>query len=328
MDKNSLPYLKSIDLSKRILEIGPLMDPIVPKSEEAPFVYYADIRSTKDIIEIYRHDPNVDRKQIVGIDFVVSESYSKTFRDVEPFDYIIMRHVIEHVPQLILFFQDVSTALRDGGKLLLTIPDARFSFDHCRTPTSFAELYDIYKRGDGISAARVLDSILCVDMSSNIEDQPDLLTNYLHVPNGHGTANVAIQAYNAAIEGEKFDVHFGVFSPATFLLNTYYMTEAGLFPYEVSEYYVPDGFSIEFHATLTKNESIQNVKEEQDSHLKKIAQRLAEINEDQSKVFDPQRNNAMLDHISYLSRELSLMANSFSWKSTGWIRKLAKRARK
>ena len=324
MNTDKLPYLETIDLTKRILEIGPLTDPIFIKSNEAPNVYYADIRSTEEVKAFYKGDPNVPQNLIVDIDFVIEKSYSETFKNVESFDYIIMHHVIEHVPQLIRFFLDVSTALGDGGKLILTIPDARYSFDHYRVPTSFAELYDIYRRGEETSAARVLDGLLSVDMSSNQDHDPDIKTNYMHVPNGRGTVNEAIKAYEAATQGEQFDVHFGVFSPATFLLNIYYLTEAGLFPFELTDFYSKEGFSIEFHAILTKKASIQTDNEQRQIPLETIKKRMAEIGENQSDIFDPQRYNALLHQVFYQAGEIKLMANSVSWKITGIIRKMAK----
>ena len=327
MNTDKLPYLAAIDLSKRILEIGPLTDPIIIRSNEAPNVYYADIRSTEEVKAFYKGDPNVPQNLIVDIDFVIDNSYSETFKNEEPFDYIIMHHVIEHVPQLIRFFIDVSTALKDGGRLILSIPDARYSFDHYRVPTSFAELYDIYRRGEEVPAARVLDGLLSVDMSSNPDNNPDLMTNYMHVPNGRGTVNEAIKAYDDALQGEEFDVHFGVFSPASFLLNIYYLTEAGLFPYELTEFYTYEGFSIEFHAILTKQESIQTDKEKRQILLDAIKKRMVETGESQSDKFDSQRYNALMDQIFYQAGEIKLMANSFSWKITGIIRKLAKSLR-
>ncbi|MDR0875136.1 MAG: class I SAM-dependent methyltransferase, partial [Clostridiales Family XIII bacterium] len=241
MSEKNIPYLDTMDRTKRILEIGPLSNPMVAKTKDTPHVYYADIRSTEGVKGLYQGDATVTERQIADIDFIIETSYAETFRDVEPFDYVLMRHVIEHVPELIRFFLDVATVLKEGGKLCLTVPDARYSFDHYRMPTSFAELYDIYRRGEKTSPARVLDYALSVDMSSNPEKREGIATDRYHVPNGHGTAREAIRLYDAAAGGETFDAHYSVFSPATFLLNLYYLTEAGLFPYELSDFQVPDG---------------------------------------------------------------------------------------
>jgi SAM-dependent methyltransferase len=318
MIENSIPYLETIDRTKRILEIGPLSNPMVVKNEDTPHVYYADIRSTEGVKGLYKGDFTVTKRQIADIDFIIETSYAETFRDVEAFDYVLMRHVIEHVPELILFFLDVSTVLKEGGKLCLTIPDARYTFDHYRMPTSFAELYDIYRRGVKTSPARVLDYALSVDMSSNPEKCSDIATDRYHVPNGHGTALEAISAYDAASGGEIFDAHYSVFSPATFLLNIYYLTEAGLFPYELSDFHVPDGYTLEFHAVLTKRDGIQDDPSAQAPLLLQIKQYLSMIAEDPSAAFDPQRYNVLID-------EISLMANSFSWKCTKGLRALANR---
>ena len=47
MRRDFASYVSDIDVSKRILEIGPLNDPIFSKQEAN--VFYADIRSTDEV---------------------------------------------------------------------------------------------------------------------------------------------------------------------------------------------------------------------------------------------------------------------------------------
>ena len=82
-------WISDIDFDKRILEIGPLAWPNVNKNQYKN-VFYADIRSTKDIKELYRNDKNVPNNEIVDIDFIIGEGgYSETLKNVEKFDYVI-----------------------------------------------------------------------------------------------------------------------------------------------------------------------------------------------------------------------------------------------
>ena len=47
-------YVSDMDVSKRILEIGPLANPIFTKRDAN--IFYADIRSTDEIKELYAKD--------------------------------------------------------------------------------------------------------------------------------------------------------------------------------------------------------------------------------------------------------------------------------
>lgn len=154
------PWLNNIDLNKRILEIGPLDLPNV-KKEHSKNVFYADIRSTDEIKDFYKNHPNISFEGIVEIDYVINENgYYECLKNIDKFDYIIASHVIEHIPDFIKFFQDISKILNPLGKVFLTIPDKNYCFDHFRCPTSFAECYDIYIRGIKNSPFRVLDQII------------------------------------------------------------------------------------------------------------------------------------------------------------------------
>ncbi|MDR2743308.1 MAG: class I SAM-dependent methyltransferase, partial [Treponema sp.] len=103
-------WLKDIDFSKRILEIGPLTTPNVKKSPGRN-VFYADIRTTEEVKNFYKNDPNVVNDNIVPIDYVINGTYSDSLKNVEKFDYVIATHVIEHIPELISFFQDIAGIL-------------------------------------------------------------------------------------------------------------------------------------------------------------------------------------------------------------------------
>ena len=62
-------FIKGVDTKKRILEIGPLDTPIFKKSEAD--VYYADVRSDVELLEVYKNEPRV--LDAVQIDFVIQE---------------------------------------------------------------------------------------------------------------------------------------------------------------------------------------------------------------------------------------------------------------
>lgn len=145
MRRDFASYVSDIDVSKRILEIGPLNDPIFSKQEAN--VFYADIRSTDEIKKAHASDPHVIKENIVDIDFVIKNSYEKSLSHVDKFDYVVSSHVLEHMPRLIEHFQDIATVLNKKGMLYAFLPDHRYCFDHCRAPTSFAEADYIHSQG-------------------------------------------------------------------------------------------------------------------------------------------------------------------------------------
>jgi hypothetical protein len=98
-------YIK--DFNSRILEFGPLNRCLLDRDKYKNY-FFADIRSTEDIIKFYTSNQyledtgiKVDTNSIIDIDFVVKDSYKETFKDVEKFDYMIVSHVLEHIPNLL-----------------------------------------------------------------------------------------------------------------------------------------------------------------------------------------------------------------------------------
>lgn len=241
-------WIKNINLTKRILEIGPLCWPNIKKASGVN-VFYADIRSTDDVKKFYYADTNVPNDQIVDIDYVIGEKYSESLANVEKFDYVIATHVLEHIPQLILFFQDIGKILNAKGKLCLAIPDKRYCFDHFRCPTSFAECYDAYTRKINNLPFRVLD--YC--MSWTINDAGywwNNRGNFDHIVRDMDRFSAAKENYFKALNGEYVDVHFSVFTPETFLTLLYYMICFNLLPFKCIEFYPTDVGTFEFNCVL------------------------------------------------------------------------------
>ncbi|MCL2207715.1 MAG: class I SAM-dependent methyltransferase [Fibromonadales bacterium] len=269
-----------MDLTKRILEIGPLDRPIFKK--ETANVFYADIRDTQAVKDFYENNnkDNINIEGIVNIDYVIKETYSQSIKDDEKFDYIVMSHVIEHIPELIKFFNDVKNVLNPNGKLCLAVPDHRFCFDRFRQPTSFAEVYNIYVNGIKNSPTRVLDAYLnetendCVYWWNNY-------TNYEYLPVSKDQFEKAKVNYFKALNGEYVDCHFSVFTPETFLLLMRNMLYFNLLPFKFSEFYNTEVNSVEFNCVLElePNLLVEN-STEQEIEKEKLIKLLANIKRD------------------------------------------------
>ncbi|HEY0521693.1 MAG TPA: methyltransferase domain-containing protein, partial [Ilumatobacteraceae bacterium] len=135
--------LKSIDVATaKGLELGPLINPVVRK--DMGDVRYIDHVDTDALRARYATHVGFDVDAIVPIDYVSNGSIRDAVGGDIPFDYVIASHVIEHVPDVIGWFADIRSVLRDDGVLSLAIPDHRRCFDALRSPTVTADLIEAY----------------------------------------------------------------------------------------------------------------------------------------------------------------------------------------
>ena len=142
------------------LEIGPLDKPIVLKGSAS--VRYVDIVGTVTLLEKYRDDPSVDAAQLAEVDFALqdSEGHLRTLPEVTegegPFDWVVASHVIEHVPDLIAWFDELAQVTVDGGHLVLMIPDRRFTFDALRPRTTTGQMLQAHTARDTVPSERAV----------------------------------------------------------------------------------------------------------------------------------------------------------------------------
>lgn len=245
-------YLTDLDVKKRILEIGPLTSPVIAKNEGN--VFYADRLSTEAVKEVYRGKrPDVAIEDICEIDFVIDKSYTECLAGVEKFDYVISSHVLEHMPRLIDFFQDIANVLSKRGSLYLFVPDHRYCFDRFRTPTSFGEAYYVHALNLPCPLWRVIDEkverIAC-NNPYELWTRKDLAKTYLPARGASFTAPQA--ALDAVLGGDIGSGHFSVFSPASFILLLFNLVNAGMLPFILGSFFPTPRGSNTFGAVLQR----------------------------------------------------------------------------
>ena len=134
--------LKYIDVASMSgLEIGPLHNPVVSK-DNGHSVFYVDHADTETLRQKYADHTNVHIA--IDVDYVWSGPLREVVGAAAPFDYVIASHVIEHVPDLVTWLDELADVLRPGGVISLVIPDKRFCFDARRRTTDVNELVDAY----------------------------------------------------------------------------------------------------------------------------------------------------------------------------------------
>ncbi len=119
----------------RILEVGAFDNPTF-RRELGDEVEYLDFFSREELIGMHQNNPRRNTGAAVVVDHVVkSANFSSQVRG--GLDCIAAHHVIEHVPDILFWFEQVGLLLAPGGVLFLSVPDRRYTFDYFR-PVSLA----------------------------------------------------------------------------------------------------------------------------------------------------------------------------------------------
>lgn len=118
-------------LRGRGLEIGALNAPF--PFEPGTDVLYSDVLTREQVEAMY---PGSRLPDI--------HSDSESFPTVADgtFDFVVANHVLEHVTSPIDALREWRRILRDGGLLMLALPDKRFTFDAPRERTALAHLIE------------------------------------------------------------------------------------------------------------------------------------------------------------------------------------------
>ena len=234
----------------RGVEIGPLSRPLVKRAESD--VYYIDHCSTEDLRKKYADDPAAHPEKIEDVDFVwADQPLVALLGDKVPVDYIVASHVIEHVPDLVGWLKEMSDALKVGGRLLLIVPDKRFTFDIYRRLSSIEEVSLAFLE------RRRRPGLRCImDHFSNAvsADTWALWDNYKLADDlkyFHGVEYLDI-AYQHFHEGRYIDVHCWVFTPWSFLeLMGKIISSFGL-EFELARFLTTQDHDLEFYVQLVK----------------------------------------------------------------------------
>lgn len=124
--------LAGLDLcSTTGIEIGALTSPIVTPSEGN--IIYVDHADLATLRRRYADHASVDVTRIVEVNAVWgANTLQEAIGKDRTVDYVIASHVIEHVPDLLGWLEEIEGVLGPEGTLRLAVPDRRFSFDYLR----------------------------------------------------------------------------------------------------------------------------------------------------------------------------------------------------
>ena len=116
------------------LEIGafdfPTVQPGVGRCE------IADTRSSDELARTF----SVPIENVAPVTWVLERGRPIAEQIPRRFDYVILCHVLEHVPEPIRFVNEIGALLREGGVALFAIPDKRRTPDASRPSTTIDHL--------------------------------------------------------------------------------------------------------------------------------------------------------------------------------------------
>ena len=310
MTDRTAQILRSIDLaSTKGLELGPLHNPVVRRSDGD--IRYLDHVDTDALRARYASHVGFDIDAIVPIDYAIGDgTISAAVGDDAPFDYVIASHVIEHVPDLIGWLNDVRGVLVDGGVLSLAVPDHRCCFDALRSPTVAADVVHAHLDHATVPSARqVFDhyasAVLWHGLIAWSEEPP-----FDELVPVHGEPEALERATAAATLGEYVDVHCWVFTPRSFCRVIGSLQRLQLVPFSVES--CTESIGGEFLATLRTAEPCDATVPAIDG----ASPRAAEA------AVVRQELTAARAALASVTAELAMVKRSRSWKITQPLRGL------
>lgn len=255
--------LAGLDVSRQLgAEIGPLGRPLVNKTE-GPIIY-VDYADTEFLRQKYAQDSCVDTSQI-QVDAVWGEqtlqqailSYTQSKHPVE-LDYVIASHVIEHVPDLISWLQEIRSILKPTGQLRLAVPDRRFTFDYLRRNSDLPAILNAY-----VNKARRPNTQCILDFCLNevVVDVTDawagkLDETALQSKHAHTLEGALAVAKDALDNGTYHDIHCWTFTPASLADLFAQLAQHNLLDFACVNFHDTDFNEIEFFVTMQASDDM------------------------------------------------------------------------
>jgi SAM-dependent methyltransferase len=235
----------------RGLEVGPLHTPIVTRAHAD--VSYVDVHDRAGLQESYLSHQGFPLDEVEEVDHVLlgpegMRTLPQAVGPSAPFDWVVACHVVEHVPDVVTWLQEVAKVLLDGGALVLAVPDRRFSFDVDREATTVGEMLLARENRD---------------QNPNVRAVYDHFSRCMHIDTAHvwnggkaGPRMYGVDVVRAHIEqaasGEYVDCHVWVWTPGSFVAQLAELGALDLLDYAVEEVVDTPVGELEFYVRLRR----------------------------------------------------------------------------
>ncbi len=259
-----------LDLGGRGIELGPLDKPIMAK-RDGYNVEIVDYLDTQALRAQYGHELHVgvDTALIEDVDHVShGEPLTELIGNDGDYEWVVASHVIEHIPDLVSFLQDVERVLSPSGRLGLVIPDKRFCFDVYgelsttgqivdafvakRTMPTPGQVFDYFSRTAQVNGAIAWGQVQGV------------------IPELMYSGDALRDGYQRSVEGDDFggEIHCWRFTPESFRLIISELRALGLTSLGIVADH--DTVGIEFFVTLGQSVETEPITEKRRSMLQAV----------------------------------------------------------
>jgi hypothetical protein len=308
--------LKNIDVAKRGLELGPLCWPLLTKDEAK--IQYVDHVSTDELKKLYGKDEGVALDKIVDVDYPLNGRSLSESLDNKKVSYVIASHVIEHIPDVVRWLQDVASVLKVGGILTLAIPDKRYTFDIDRNVSKLSDVMGAYlEKHDKPSARTIFD--YASNFRLNIDAKAIWWRGELYTgkkaPHRYSLPKTYEMCLDSLERNKYVDTHCTVFTPHSFFEILKGLIEFGLLDYKVAVFYDTAEGEYEFIVQLQKVKKSRKV---QLASIPKV--KAPPLYRELAKQVEQQK--ILLQERVILRNEIEQIRNSHSWKITKPLRRV------
>lgn len=232
------------------LEIGPSHAPVFARADG----FNVETLDHADATTLRRKyaDIGVDVSAIEEVTFV---SDGRPLHEVIPrrgvYDYIFSSHVIEHVTDIVSYFESCELLLKPTGIAALAIPDKRYTFDFMQPYSTTGQALEAHYRSTGRhSPAAIFDfnANSCLLAQNGVWsrfDQGEF--SFVNTP------QFAKSAFDQSILADCAyqDVHGWYFTPNSFRMLMHDLKELGLI--DLREIYMMEHDSLEFHVAYSRD---------------------------------------------------------------------------
>ncbi|CAG9267969.1 methyltransferase domain-containing protein [Paraburkholderia caribensis] len=237
------------------IEIGPLAWPIVRKSDGD--ITYVDFTDADTLRKNHGPAGRVPIDQIVEVDAIWgANTLQQAIGEQRKVDYIIASHVVEHVPDLLEWLEELRAVLKPGGQIRLVVPDRRFTFDYLRRETKAEDVLAAHA-----IKARVPQPQQILEYFLNYVDVDRMAAwkGTLGDLKPNTTVQQAMALVESALKGEYNDVHCWVFTPKSIGSLFARLAKDGLIDLECTHFQDTDFGEYEFFVGLRSCEDREQV---------------------------------------------------------------------
>jgi hypothetical protein len=230
--------LQGVSSTARCLEIAPFHRPVLTKKRFT--VDYTDYATTEELRQKAPVHEGISQDMVCAVDYIWTPG--RPLRDCIPgnvsYDFALASHVMEHVPNVLGWVQEILDVLQTGASLQLALPDYRGCFDVFRRPTTFAEMLQCWTIEASTPTVGQIYDFLCnnVEIPSGPEVFPFGESPSFNDFKRHYTDDSAFQfAMTNFNEGTYMDIHCSVFSPESMVEAFSTAAHLGLLNVEISQ---------------------------------------------------------------------------------------------